>query len=140
MERLVPLFFCAANLACPAQPIITSSDAPQPIATYDYHRNWSFSGMFQQNWLLAGPDYEWFLGLSLVHDTLGAWVIDLPANTNVGAFFPNATVAQVALQHPLFFDSVATDGLFRLGEYNAEDSTRFYSDPLQMMEIGRAHV
>jgi hypothetical protein len=60
-------------------------------------------------------------------------MVDLPANTSVGALFPNASVAQIALQHPIFFDSVATDGLFRLGEYDVEDSARFYSDPLKTL-------
>lgn len=133
MERIIPLIFCASSLACAAQPIITAADAPQPITTFDYHRNWSYSGMFQQCWLIDGPDAEWYLTPTPVHDTTGSWLIDLPANTNVGVSFPNASVAQAALQHPLFFDSVAADGLFRLGEYDVEDSTRFYSDPLQML-------
>lgn len=132
MARLFYLFLSFASNWCGAQPVITASDAPEPTAVFAYHRNVQYAGLFQQNWVITGPDATWTF-LPSPFDTSGTWAIEDPSNTDNGFLFPSASVAHIALQHPTVFEWVSADEVLRVGEDPGNDTLRVFTEPARTL-------
>jgi|GEM_PF-3364943 len=124
---------CVLPFSVSAQPVVTSADAPVPGMAYPYTACVAYSGLFQVNWQITGPDAVWHLSGLLDTDSGSVDIID-PASAACADTFP---AADVAIRYPgsmTEFDSVTGQAVFTMGFCDeGTDQFRILEVPVRSM-------